>query len=302
MAEKKQLAKREEARNIVDVVAERVKALVSKGDLVLPPNYSAENALKSAWLILQHTLTKDKKPVLSACTQPSISNSLLDMVVQGLNPAKKQCYFIAYGSQLTCQRSYHGARAVVKNICGAKDVDAQVVWGDDEFEYEIVNGVKRVITHKQKLANVGKDPQGAYCIITFPDGRTYTDIMTMADIKKAWSKSKMDPEKAGSTHQEFQEEMIRKTVINRACKKYINSSSDSALLRQSFNRGDEIADEYEFADEVAENANGEVIDVEPGNVPPPQQEQEQEQQPPKDEFSLAHQQVPEEAVAGGPDF
>jgi recombination protein RecT len=38
--------------------------------------------------------------VLQACTRDSIANALLDMAVQGLNPAKKQGYFIAYGKQL----------------------------------------------------------------------------------------------------------------------------------------------------------------------------------------------------------
>ncbi|HUU39874.1 MAG TPA: RecT family recombinase [Desulfatiglandales bacterium] len=260
----------------INYVTTRVRSFVQNGELCLPRSYSVENALKAAWLILQTTVDKDKHPVLEACAKASISFSLLDMVIQGLNPAKKQCYFIAYGKQLTCMRSYHGSRAVTMQLCGASDVDAQVVWEGDEFEYEIVRGVKRVVCHKQKLANVGKNPQGAYCIISWPDGKEYTDIMTMDQVKKAWAKSKMDPDSKSSVHSQFAEEMIKKTITNRACKKFINSSSDNHLFLQSFNRSDEVSRDEEMTQELESNANKQLIDVQSGEVLDVQQGQESE--------------------------
>ena len=86
--------------DVFDVVEGRVEKLSKSGELHLPGDYSAANALKSAWLILQSTLDRDKKPVLTSCTRDSIANALFDMIVQGLSPAKDQCYFIAYGNQL----------------------------------------------------------------------------------------------------------------------------------------------------------------------------------------------------------
>ena len=46
-------------KDVVDVVTERVRKFMEHGELDLPPNYSPENALKSAWLILQSTQDKD---------------------------------------------------------------------------------------------------------------------------------------------------------------------------------------------------------------------------------------------------
>jgi recombination protein RecT len=86
--------------------------------------------------------------------------------------------------------------------------------------------------------------------------------MTWQEIQKAWSKSKMNPEKEGSTHKEFAQEMARKTVINRACKRYLNSSDDGSLLMYHVNRADEVAAEAEVEAEIEENANQELIDVE----------------------------------------
>jgi len=250
-------------KDVVDVVGKKVQEFVSRGELHLPPNYSVENAMKSAWLILQNTVDKDKRPVLQVCTKDSIANSLLDMAVQGLNPAKKQGYFIAYGKQLVFQRSYFGTMAVTKRVAGAREIFAEIVYKGDEFEYEILNGNKYITKHVQRIENVAPDNiVAAYCTIVFDDDRQFTDIMTWQEIQKAWSKSKMNPEKEGSTHKEFAQEMCRKTVINRACKRYLNSSDDGSLLMYHVNRADEVAAEAEVEAEIAENANQELIDIE----------------------------------------
>ena len=75
-------------KNISDGVLARVAELEKTGGLQIPRNYSAANAIKSAWLILQNTVDRDKHPVLTACTKESIANALLDMVIQGLAPGK----------------------------------------------------------------------------------------------------------------------------------------------------------------------------------------------------------------------
>lgn len=253
-----------EEQEIINFVQGRIRIFVQNRELMLPPNYSAENALKSAWLMLQTTEDKNHQPVLKVCTQSSIATALLDMVIQGLNPRKEQCYFIAHGKQLVCRKSYHGARAITIRMCGAKDVNAQVVWGNDEFEYEIERGVKKVTTHRQKLENVGKNPKAAYCVILLPDDLVYTDIMTIEQIKQSWKKSHLyKDENSKSFHNEYPEEAIKRTIIGRACKKYINSSSDNHLLLESFNRADEIADQSEIEQEMLENANKKFIDTQP---------------------------------------
>jgi recombination protein RecT len=248
---------------IVDVVGGKIQQYVRQGDLHLPANYSVENAMKSAWLILQSTLDKNNKPALETCTKDSIANALLDMAIQGLNPAKKQCYFIAYGDKLVCMRSYFGAMAVAKNVSGAKDVYAQVVYKGDEFLYEIVKGRKKLVKHLQNLDNVKPENiVAAYCVIEFEDGREHMDIMTMDQIRKSWTKSQLNPSADNSTHKQFAEEMCKRTIINRTCKAFINSSSDNSLLLQHFNKADETVAEQEVEDEIAENANRDYIDVE----------------------------------------
>jgi len=183
-----------------------------------------QNALKSAWLILQTTLDKDKKPVLLSCTKSSIVNALLDMVIQGLNPAKKQCYFIAYGNYLTCQRSYFGTMAVAKMVDPTiKDIVAEVVYEGDTFKYKLVRGKKIVTEHEQQIENVDpKKIKAAYAmIIDQNDEIRATEIMTIDQIKQAWKKSQIHPVdekgnvRAGTTHEQFTAEMCMRTVINK---------------------------------------------------------------------------------------
>ena len=89
---------------LVEKVLTKVNSLKEIGGIALPPDFSAENALRSAWLILQDMKLEANLPVLQSSTPDSIANSLFNMVVQGLNPAKHQCSFILYGNKLTLQR------------------------------------------------------------------------------------------------------------------------------------------------------------------------------------------------------
>lgn len=273
-------------KDTVDVVAAKVKEFQENGELHFPANYSPENAMKSAWLLLQTIKTGKNdgyKPALEVCTKDSIANSLLDMVVQGLNPAKKQGYFIVYGKQLTFQRSYFGTMAVTKRVTGAKSIDAAVIYEGDDVDYEMVNGRITNLTHKQKFGNINKDKvQGAYATIVMADGTVYNELMTIDEIRKAWSKAQFwgdnqKVEKEGSTHDEFKGEMAKKTVINRACKKFMNASDDSSLVMQHINRADEVAEEAAVEEEIKNNANGEIIDVDfeiknENSTPPVQQD------------------------------
>ncbi|HDM76661.1 MAG TPA: recombinase [Deltaproteobacteria bacterium] len=299
-------------KDTVDVVAERVREFQENGQLHLPPNYSPENAMKSAWLKLQNTYTKDQKPVLQACARDSIANSLLDMVVQGLNPSKNQCYFVAYGNQLVCMRSYFGSMAVVKNVAGAKDVDAQAIYEGDEFDYEINHGRIKILKHKQSFSNrVKGNIIGAYAVISFKDERPdYVVIMTLDQIKQAWKQGRVYKEGGNSTHTKFTEEMCKKTVINRACKSYINSSSDSNLLLKHFNRSDEERIEHEVQQEINENANSETIDIDyeeveeegPKLQPEPEPQEEPEPEPKPSNYKEQKKSQQQQLAMEGPGF
>lgn len=264
----KDLATRE--RTVADSVLNRVKAFEDRGELKFPDGYIPENALKSAWLDLQEVEDRNKKPALQVCTQASIANALLDMVVQSLNPAKQQCYFIVYGNRLTLQRSYFGSMTVAKMVDPEiKDIYAATVYEDDEFQYEIKHGKKIVTLHKQKIENVNKQKIVAvYATVLYKDGRELSTVMTFEEVKQAWLQSPMKvvDEKGGvrtgTVHDKFTSDMAEKTAINKACKYIINSSNDSTIVSKYAKKTDADSTEAEVEEEIAENANQEAIDIE----------------------------------------
>lgn len=239
-------------KTLADAVLSRVQSMQAGNAITLPPNYSPENALKSAYLMLLEAKDKDNKPVLQVCNQNSIANALLDMVVQGLNPMKKQCYFIAYGDKLTMQRSYMGTVAVSKRVAGVKDVQANIIYEGDDFQYEINpdNGRIKIIQHKQKIEDINPDKiKGAYAVLSINDGTTIVEVMNITQIRRAWDQGQMKG-KSGA-HTGFTDQMAKKTVIGRACKLLINSSDDAGLFFDDENNTDYLKRE----------ANTEVVET-----------------------------------------
>ena len=218
---------------ITEQVLQKVNSLQSVGELKIPNDYSPENALKSAYLILIEQKDRDNKPVLESCSKESIANTLFDMVIQGLSPMKKQCYFIPYAGKLTLSKSYAGTMAIAKRVAKLESITANVIYKKDEFVYQTdpVSGFKKLVSHQQKLENIDiNEIVGAYAVIKFMDQTSFIEPMTMKQIQTSWMQG---PTKGTSpAHKNFPDEMCKKTAINRACKMIINSSSDSDMYNE----------------------------------------------------------------------
>lgn len=215
-------------KNITDSVIGSIGRLKNDG-LVIAPNYNPTNALKSAFFAMTNSASGN---LLEKCTQESIANSLLDMVVQGLNPAKTQCYFIPYGNQLKMTRSYFGTQKVVKSLNNVVDIWANVIYDGDSFDYEIDNdGRERLVDHRTSFANRDNKILGAYAIVKTTDQGELLTVMTMKEIEASWSQARTK-----NVQQKFPQEMAKRTVINRAAKAFINTSDDSDTLIESINR------------------------------------------------------------------
>jgi len=198
--------------------------------------------------------------------------------------------------------------ALVKRVLPGAEIYYGVVYEGDEFAYEIERGRKRILKHVQRVENVKPDKiLAAYCVIEDGDGRIVrTEVMTFEQIQRAWKQGQNYNENGHGTHQKFPDQMAIKTVVNRACKYVINSSSDDYLLLHHANRSDEVAAEEEMDEQVAADANGEVIDVtpEPPNGDPAPEEQAEilAAERAEAEGDERKQGVPEQQAMVGPGF
>lgn len=250
-------------RQILDGSMNQIRGFISEGKLHVPPDYSPENAIQSAWLLLQDTVDKDKRPALSVCSTASIIHALRSMAIQGLDPAKKHCYLIVYGNSLQCQRSYFGDMVLAQRARPGIEFYYSVIRQGDEIEVTIERG-KKTVKHRTSFANADNPIIGAYCGYTDADGVDQgAVVMTERDIKQSWSQSKTyKPEADWITHNKFPEEMSLRTVIRKCCKPIINSSND-ALLMQAIAESEIAAVDAEFSEEHDEHANSEPVSLPP---------------------------------------
>lgn len=220
-----------EKANLLDKVTERVAQMQEAGQLDLPKDYSAVNALRGAWLMLQDQTTKvagSDVPVLEYCTPNSISSALFKMILDGLTPMKSQGAFIAYGNILKWQREYPGNLALAKRSAGILDAMAQVIWEGDVFRFGVTSsGNNYIIDHQSSFEHIGGKIKGAYAVLIRTPFTDHVEIMSFDQIQKAWSMAKGGITKA---HTQFPDQMAKKTVLNRALKLFVNSSNDDAVL------------------------------------------------------------------------
>ena len=263
----------------VQVLA-KIDTFQKSGELKLPKDYNPENALKSAYIIL----SDPKNNILEKCEKSSIAEALLKMVVYGVSPIKKQCYFIPYGNKLECSISYAGNIVTAKRYGNLKSIKANAIFEGDDFEFEVdsITGRRKIIKHKQTLDSVGTNKvKGAYAVYELNDGTIDVEVMNITQIQMAWGQG---GSKGNSpAHRNFMDQMACKTVINRACKLLISSSDDSILYDPL--EDDKVIDvtDSNVQHEIKTKANKESLDfsqIEEAEVVEPEeviQNQEPEQ-------------------------
>lgn len=228
-----------------------------KNGMSFPEDYNVANALMGAYLTLKETEDKNHKPLLEVCSQTSIANALMDMATLGLSVQKKQGYFIAYGGKCQFQRSYFGNITIARRY-GLKEVNAQVIYEGDKFQYHIEDGIKILDKHEQDFMNIDNNKIiGAYAVVIMQDGSKSLEVMNMNQIKQSWQQGYGYKEGSG-THSKFTDQMAKKTVINRALKGIINTHGDAFVQEadehtEDINPADKIVADVEY--EISENAN-----------------------------------------------
>lgn len=220
-------------KNMSDRITETMQQYMKNG-LQLPTNYNVNNAVLSGYL----QIIQDDK--LKTCTPASIQTSLIQMATLGLNPSKSQCYFVPYAGKLNLQLSYFGKQTAIKRIKGVKDIRADVIYKGTKYKLEVDEfGNDKIIIEEscpleeRKFENI----IGAWAKILLDKEiwgtSEYSCIMTMEQIEKSWNQGQMKGK--SPAHQNFKDEMCKKSVINRCIKNYINSRDDQDIIIQTLN-------------------------------------------------------------------
>ena len=257
---------------ITDLVLQSVVKMTKNNGLVLPNGYNPSNALKAAYIKLaENNLLKTD--------QTALAQALLNMCIQGLNPAKNQCYFINYGGKVNLMRSYFGDRTACLASKLIKDIQANIIYEGDEVELNYDEGYLRVI-HKTSWENMNNAIKGAYAFAVLPDGSKLYDIMTLERIKKSWAMSKNNANnKFQST---FSDDACKRTVIRHLVKNIFNQSTednptiDSYCQTTNDEYDDNIIPNKEYKEDNTEAVRASQEASNDSQVPPMEEEPQKE--------------------------
>ena len=191
------------------------------------------------------------------------------MVIKGLSVAKKQCYFIVAGDQLTFWEDYRGKLMRTKRDTEVADVNGQVVYKGDEFVYTVDEmGKYQLVKHETKMENINlQNIVGAYAVVLMKDGTRWLEVMTMDQIRKSWQQGAAKGN--SGAHNNFTDQMCKKTVISRACKIALGAAveeadePDTAAMQREAAQHAQPAETVQY-EEITDNAP--VVDVETGEV------------------------------------
>ena len=243
--------------SLIDGLCSQLAEKVKYG-MTFPKDYNYNNELMGAYLTLKETNDKNNKCVLESCSQASIANTLMTMVSSGLSMQSKQCYAVAYGGKLQLMPSVYGNTCIARRY-GLKDISAMCIYHGDKLTYHIEDAEIVIDEHIQDFMNIDTDKiTGAYAIAKMADGSKHVELMSMAQIKKAWAQGYGYKEGGNGTHQKFTDQMALKTVKNR-CLKYIIRTHGTEELNnfydnsESVEQTDRVAADVSY--EVSQNAN-----------------------------------------------
>jgi recombination protein RecT len=196
-------------------IADMIKALEPEIKKALPSVITPERFTRMALSALNTT------PKLSECTQMSFLAALMNAAQLGLEPNTPlgQAYLIPYNNKgkLECQFQigFKGLIDLVYRNDQVQSIQAQCVFANDEFEYEL--GLYSKLIHKPALKDRGEMIL-VYALFKLENNGYAFEVMSKADIDEHALKYSKGFSSSYSPWKTNYEEMAKKTVIKKVLK------------------------------------------------------------------------------------
>lgn len=161
-------------------------------------------------------------PKLAQCSPQSFVAAMLNAAQLGLEPNTPlgQAYLIPYGNQCQFQIGYKGLIDLANRSGEIKNIEAHIVYKNDEFEFEY--GLDSKLRHKPTMGEKG-EAQWVYAVYRLVNGGYGFEVMSIDEVKlhgKKYSKTFNN----GPWQTDF-EAMAKKTVLKKVLK-YAPMKSD----------------------------------------------------------------------------
>ena len=202
----------------------------------------------------------NSNPDLAKANKNQLMLGLLRGAYLGMSFQAKECYLIAYGSNINFQTDYKGEIKFTKrySIRPIQDIYAKVVREGDVFEEKIIDG-EATISFIPKPFNNG-EILGCFAVVLYKDNGLQYETMSVKEIQNVRANySKARDSKAWKNSFD---EMCKKTVLRRLCK-HIDCDFESIEAQKAW----EESSVAEFST-VEKERSSEVVDVFAKNTPP----------------------------------
>jgi recombination protein RecT len=221
------------------VFRDQFQKMTGEVGAALPPHVPVERFMRVVLTAV------NSNPDLLGADRRSLMESAMKAAQDGLLPDGRDGAFVVFNTKakdadgkdkwikkVQWMPMIGGILKKVRNSGELVSISAYVAYEHDEFVYELGDDEK--ITHKPAIGERGK-ARLAYAIARTKDGGIYREIMTVAEIEKVRAVSRAG--KSGPWV-DWWDEMARKTVLRRLCKRLPMSSDLDDLIR----RDDELYD------------------------------------------------------------
>lgn len=184
----------------------------------LPPQIPVEKFVRTTLTAVQMNpdlLSADRKSLLGSCMKAAQDGLMVDG-----REAALVMFNSKNGKMVQYMPMVGGVLKKIRNSGELASISAQVVYDQDNFEYEL--GDEERIVHKPFLGQDRGNPIAVYAIAKTKDGAIYREVMSVSDVEKVRAASRAG--KFGPWV-DWWDEMAKKTVIRRLAKR-LPSSAD----------------------------------------------------------------------------
>lgn len=170
-------------------------------------------------------------PSLQKCNPESIINAVINVARTGitLNPVMKLAHLVPRDGKCVLDFDYKGLVKILKDHRCCKDIQAVIVYEDEEFEDSINQTIahKHVVKHaKTEEEHKKRVKMGVYCRVLLMDSTMiFTSLMPWWRILKAKKVSKYD-----GIWNAWEEEMAMKTKIKYDFKTLVSGNPAKELV------------------------------------------------------------------------
>lgn len=167
-----QVAQRNEQPSLAQQI-ERMRPEIARA---LPKHMDADRMARIALTTLRKT------PKLANCSPESFLGALMTCSQLGVEPgATGEAYLVPFGRECTFVLGYKGMAKLFWQSPMAKSLDAQVVYENDQFDYEY--GLEPYLRHKPVLGDRGR-AVAYYAVATTVSGGSAFVVLSPQDVEK----------------------------------------------------------------------------------------------------------------------